>query len=165
MGKCVDSKYFLPIIEKIKDKDVKQVFEKELDTTKPYLVVTLSGGSSFSLDDQLKYAIKRALEENKIDIQISSSFKAALDSIETWKTSYPQTYELFSSEIQRLNKGSVDSFIERLNNFDSTALALFINIYPQLTSGAKFDHFDSDVAEIYKNVCSQLSDYGYRVYF
>lgn len=165
LGKCVDSKYFLPIIEKIKDKDVKQVFEKELDTTKPYLVVTLSGGSSFSLDDQLKYAIKRALEENKIDIQISSSFKAALDSIETWKTSYPQTYELFSSEIQRLNKGSVDSFIERLNNFDSTALALFINIYPQLTSGAKFDHFDSDVAEIYKNVCSQLSDYGYRGLF
>jgi hypothetical protein len=165
LGKQVKPKFFLPVYEKISDSELKELFLKEIYTGKPYLIVTLSGGSSLTLDEQLKVALKRALEKKDLTIQINSSFEVALQNIKTWEEQYPHTFQSLQTELERQHIGSLDSLVARLNNFDSKALSSFMKLYPALTSGANFDYYEGDTIEIYKDICYQLGDYGYRGIF
>lgn|GEM_PF-1940638 len=164
-GKCVDSTKFDPVVTKIIKKEVKDLLLEELQKNSPYLLIPISGGVGLSLNQQLLASLKRALVENGLSFTIDSSFTTAMNCINTWSEDFPDTLESLKTILAEISFGTVDSLMQRLNDFEPEALEAFVRIYPKLAAGASFDYFSGDVADIYQSVCFELNKHGYRGIF
>ncbi len=165
LGKKVLSQEFNPLLEKIKSAEVKELILEELQVKFPFLVVPVSGGAKYSLEQQLLYSLKRILINNKLNIEIDTSYTAAVNIITRWVHDYPSTYQALEKILVGNNYGTVDHLLQKINNFDSEALRFFANIYPELASGANFDYYAGDIADVYRSVCLKLRECGYRGIF
>lgn len=87
-----------------------------------------------------------------------TNFRQALESIETWRASYPDTYERFSE----LTGSAPMEFMERLRRFDRKAYDEFLEMYPSLTSGSEFNTFAGmNPVDAYTEVASRIGALGY----
>jgi hypothetical protein len=85
-------------------------------------------------------------------------FKAAVNQIDNWRGSYPDTYKRF---IETLSKPVYD-FILALNEYDVKAYDEFTALYPAMTSGSTFNPLlGFDIPELYENIATKLKDKGY----
>ncbi|MBA4347278.1 MAG: hypothetical protein C0413_00275, partial [Clostridiales bacterium] len=130
-----------------------------LQSDKKILPVVISG-SSTSLTQSFLNALQQALHSAKLDsLMPETHFKAAITSIENWKTNYPDTYKRLLSELTE----PLDSFILRLQEYDVSAYERFTELYPALTSGSVFNPFlGFDVVELYEKVTNKLCANGYN---
>lgn len=122
------------------------------------LPVVIQGGST-SLSQAFLSAMQRTLgNENLSDLMPDTHYKAVIETIDSWKTNYKDTYKNFEKAINE----PIGKFIERLNNYDSGAYSEFDEIYPNLTSGSLFNPFVGlNVVDLYTDVTKKLRAKGY----
>ena len=125
-------------------------------------MVTVSGSSDLRLGDHLLYELKQALLREGLEIPVPTSYVLAQEAIRRWRNEYPDVYRTFAGLLAKDGYFSVEAFVSELEEFNEDALALFTELYPKLTAGARFDFYMGDVADIYEEVCRELGAKGYR---
>ena len=117
-------------------------------------------GSSSSLTQSFLSALQQTLEEEGLhNLMPETHFQAAINAINIWQTSYPDTFKRFSDMISI----PVDRFILSLKEYSIASYEKFVNLYPELTSGSSFNPFlGFDVVELYENITEKLKDKGYN---
>ncbi|AII59477.1 hypothetical protein X793_03835 [Dehalococcoides mccartyi CG4] len=123
------------------------------------LLPVIIRGSSTSLTASFLSALQLTLsDEGLSDIMPETHFQAAIKTIETWRTSFPNTYKQLAS----LLTFPIDDFVLRLKEYDVNAYEHFAEIYPQLTSGSTFNPLlGFDIVELYESVTRGVKEKGY----
>jgi hypothetical protein len=107
-------------------------------------------------------ALTRSLDESHIDVQLSTRFDAAINTIERWESEYPEFYQRLEQELESFSKQSVNSMLNALQAHDSTVYDLFVDLYAKMTAGAIFAPIVEQSPElIYRDVSTQLRNQGY----
>lgn len=111
-------------------------------------------GSNTSLNQALLLALQRTLSSNNLlDVMPETNYQAAVATIKRWKKEFPDTFYKFEKSISV----PVNSFLQRLDNFDVNAYEEFEQVYPLLTAGSVFNPFlGFDVVELYENAAKGL---------
>ncbi len=108
-------------------------------------------------------AINDALRREHIDELIpNTAFDVAVERINDWRENFLPTYKEFIIKIQE--KGYLeDDYIDALNHYSREELDIFIDLYPQITSGSDFNPLvTTDVLNLFRGVSERLKeDYGY----
>jgi len=164
LGKRIPSTEFELATAKIRDRDLRAAVVREVQETRPYLIVPVMGGTHDVRTSLLK-GLKRALERERIRIPIESAFSKAKEVIGRWREEYAETYSRFEAEVQATVFQSADKFLQALDNADKSALTWFDGLHRKLSAGAEFDPYGSDIVEIYVSVARELPKLGYRGVF
>lgn len=116
-------------------------------------------GSNTSLTQAFLLALQRTLAENDLlDVMPETNYKAAVATIERWRSEFPDTFDRFKDSIDV----PVSKFIANLENYSTTAYEQFERIYPALTAGSIFNPFlGFDVVDLYEGVVKGLRSKGY----
>lgn len=133
--------------------DINKAWDK-----KPFLPVILNSTNS-DLNQAFHVALNDALKRAGLtDIAPNTFYSLALERINDWKDNYKNNYK----EFERLVNGKdvkVSELVSRLNRFDSDALRLFMEIYPEITAGSKFNPLAaSEVLPLYKDISDKLAE-------
>lgn len=155
-----DKKQFKRLLDKMKANNPKLYeYTNEYFNSNRRLLPIVISGSSTSLTQSFLLALQQALSENGLtDIMPETHFKASLNTIESWKADYPDTYKKL---LVALNE-PIDSFILALKEYNVESYEKFIDLYPTLTSGSTFNPFlGFDVVELYEKVIDKLKDKKY----
>lgn len=147
----------MPVI-KSKKSELYQLIQNYYNGNNKILPVVISGSSN-SLAQAFLLALQRTLAENELtDIMPETNYQAAINTIEKWKSNFPETYARFEDLIDV----HADEFIGRLADFNPSAYAEFEKLYPSLTAGSSFNPFVGfDVADLYEEVVKALKPKGY----
>ena len=127
-----------------------------------YLPVIINGAED-DLHKPFIIGINDALKRDGLEELIPEThYGHALECIKRWQDDYPETYEELTRTLQEYDE-TIGSFKKKLKAYDSDTLALFKDIYSNLTSGGDFNPLvNEDVLPIYKSISSQLvENYGY----
>lgn len=155
-----DKKQFGRLLEKMKVNNPRlyEYTNEYLDSSRKLLPIIISG-SSTSLTQSFLLALQQALSQNNLtDIMPETHFRASLNTIESWKNDYPETYNKFLDSLGE----PIDNFMLALKEYNVQAYEKFIELYPALTSGSTFNPFlGFDVVELYEKVVEKLKDKGY----
>src|SRR5690606_8090644 len=100
--------------------------------------VVLSGNEGNFAHAMLR-ALTRSLDDSHIDVQLSTRFDVAINTIERWEVHYPDFYQRLQQELKSFNKQSVSNILKALQTHDDTAYDVFVNLYAKMTAGAVFD--------------------------
>ena len=121
------------------------------------------GGSSTNLTQAFLLALHQTLSKNNLlNIMPRTNFEAAVKVLARWKKDFPETLKNFQSRINE----PLESFIERLKNFETSAYKEFEKIYFEITAGSNFNPFvNFDVPEIFEGVAKSLQAKGYAGIF
>lgn len=151
------------IISKIDQKDRygEVATEQILNVWKEHrrILPVLISGNPDNLDQAFLYGLNDALKrEGLMDLAPDSFYSKALERIDDWKESYPDTYETFGEYLAGYN--IKPEYLEAdLRAFSRTALDIFKEVYPRVTSGSTFNPMaEADVLPLYKNVAQKLCD-------
>jgi len=158
--KTLNDRAFQPVLDKLKSNECRLAFADELNEKKRMLVIPIS----CSADDPAKtilLAIKRRIREIGLEVEVRSDFQIAQRTITEWCKDYPSTYVRLK-ELLIDSGSSLDDLDARLGRCDKGALDKFKNLYPVLTSGAVFDGYLGDVAEVMDSLGSALPTGEYR---
>lgn len=154
-----DASAFRRIVDAYRERGLEfgDTFERFAGEGKRLLPVVISGSAS-DLRHSLLYALRNALHIAELDtLMPSTNYDGAIAVLNRWGDSYPDTLERFES----LTGSSASSMISRLRNMDTTAYDLFVESYPELTSGGKFDALDgAEVIDVYEHVLNGLAEHG-----
>lgn len=115
------------------------------------------------LNQAFLYGLYDALKREGIaDLIPDTYYSLAVEKIMSWEKEYPDTYELFVHAV-REHGLSIGELKAGLSAFSKKDLAIFTNIYPQLTSGSEFNPMvASDPLSLYKGIAEKLvEEFGY----
>ena len=92
-----------------------------------------------------------------------TDFLYAVEVIENWQKNYPETYTEYHEKLKN-KKISLNAMKAELLQFNREYLAIFKELYPQLTSGSIFNPLaEADITRVYMSVADKLrEEYGYR---
>jgi hypothetical protein len=143
------------------DPEVGGLADTHLNSNRNLLPVVLSGDEG-DITTALTRTLTRALKDIGLGaLQPQTRFSAAIQTIEKWEQSYPDTYKAFVKAI-RTRKYNLKNLIRRLEDSDVDAYILFEQLYTQLTAGVEFDHFSQYPPElVYQDVAAMLPASGY----
>lgn len=154
-----DAESFKRIIDAYKSRGLGfgDTFERFVTEGKRLLPVVISGSTS-DLRHSLLHALRNALRLADFEhLMPSTNYDGAITVLNRWKENYPETLDKF----EELTGSSVSSVISRLRSMDTSAYDLFVDVYPDLTSGGTFDALDgAEVIDVYEYVLRGLSDLG-----
>lgn len=154
-----DTSSFKRIIEAYRERNLGfgDTFERFVAEGKRLLPVVISGSTS-DLRHSLLHALRNALRSANLEgLMPSTNYDGAVSVLSRWKDEYPDTLMRF----EELTGYSAASVISRLRSMDTLAYELFVESYPNLTSGGKFDALDgAEVIEVYEHVLSGLVQHG-----
>jgi len=127
--------------------------------SKRRLLPVVVRGSSTSLSSSFLGALQTTLnDEGMMYVMPETHFQAAINTIEGWEASFPDTYK----QLVAMLPCSIDDFIISLKEYDVAAYDKFSMLYPQLTSGSAFNPFIGfDIVELYESVASSIKDKGF----
>jgi hypothetical protein len=155
-----DSELFANLLNKIKEvnPELAKKINNYLSSNRRILPVIINGNSG-NMTQAFLGALQRALTFYRIeDIKPETYFDAAIKTIDRWKTDYPSTFEKFSDSISI----TPEKFISLLSDNDNETYNVFVNLYPELTSGSVFNPFvDNNVVDVYDKVNIELKKKGF----
>ena len=162
-----DQSIFENIVKAYKARDLAfgDSLEKFVTDGQRLLPVVISGSTS-DLRHSLLHSLRSALHFAGLDqLMPATNYDGAIQVLKRWENEYPETYSRF----EELTGASVASIVSRLRSMDTEAYDLFVEVYPDLTSGGSFDVLDgAEVIEVYEHVLAGLADEGingiYAVY-
>ncbi|MCS6836603.1 MAG: hypothetical protein NZ750_11360 [Anaerolineae bacterium] len=127
------------------------------------LPVVLSGDEG-SFNQAMLRALGRSLHEAKLaHLQPTTRFATARQTLESWKTLYPNAFMSFDDIVSREHNQPAEQLMALLDEQDEQAFNLFLKVYPRLTAGAQFNVMSSDAAHrIYSDIVVQLKAEGYQ---
>jgi hypothetical protein len=163
-GKSHTVLVFLQLISRLNDKSFSRFDNTQINnfisTKKRYLPVIING-SNPSIEANFIQALQSTLKQNNLsNLFPKNSYSYAVDIIEKWESDFPDAYIYFSQLLRE--KTSPEEIKEELKSFNSTALNIFTNIFPKITSGAEFNPFNgSDFIQLYDEILDNLKKKGY----
>jgi len=95
-----------------------------------WIPITITGKSG-DFESIILENIQKQLLSKEIQINLKHDATYILDLINKWKNKFPKAYELLVELLKKSNY-TVESLIEKLSFGDSTAVALFKSIYPEI---------------------------------
>jgi hypothetical protein len=155
-----DKELFTVLLEKMKTNNPPLYdFAIEYLNSGRRLLPVVVRGSSASLSSSFLSALQLTLnEEGLSDVMPETHFQAAIATIESWRSSYPKTY----NELIKDLPCSISEFLLSLREYNISAYEKFEKIYPKLTSGSSFNPFlGFDIAELYESVTKGVKVKGY----
>lgn len=159
-----DKSLFTAVLNKAKEKNIEfyNFLNEYISSEKKLLPVVIQGSSSDTTQTFL-LSLKNALIANGLESVLPDSyFSCAIETIKNWEIKYKTTYDSFVSAIDE----KVESFIERLNRYDTEAYESFVRIYPELTSGSEFSPTKGlDVVKVYEDVSKKIKFFGFNGIF
>lgn len=122
------------------------------------LLPVVVSGSTSDLRHSLLHALRGALRlAGHEELMPSTNYDGAIAVLNRWEREYPDTLKRFEESTGY----SAASIVSRLRNMDTSAYEVFIEAYPELTSGGSFDALDgAEVIEVYERVLNGLSGHG-----
>lgn len=153
-------KYFDKLSSRIEqDSLLDKTIHDYYDSEKKLLPVIINGGNT-SVGQAFLLALQKTLIENDLmDVMPETNYKAALRTIEKWKSEFPDTYNSFVKEMGK----PAQRIISLLENYDADTYTSFENIYPKLTAGSIFNPFVGfDIIELYESVVKGIKNKGYN---
>lgn len=122
------------------------------------LLPVIISGSTSDLRHSLLHALRNALRKADLeDLMPTTNYDGAIKVLERWKNEYPETLTRFED----ITGNSASSVLSRLRNMDTAAYELFVDAYPDLTSGGSFDALDgAEVIGVYEHVLDELKHCG-----
>lgn len=154
-----DRSLFVHLMPKIdEDPELKQLVDNYYSESSNKILPVIINGTSTSLPQAFLLALQKTLNENNLDIMPETNYKAAIRTIEKWKTDYPEVYATFKKGISL----PIEAFLKELENYNSEIYDEFERIYPSLTAGSLFNPFVGfDVVDLYESVTKSLKERGY----
>lgn len=144
------------------DNSTKLHFMEFAEVGRPFLPVIVSSFQG-DLNESFIFALQEALKKTAIrDLPLPSEYSEAVRTMESWKESYPDTYQRFEKMLEE--RGCTASlFKERLKKQKEAALLEFKEFYPVLTSGSVFNPMvQKEALRVYEEVNRVLcAKYGY----
>ncbi len=122
------------------------------------LLPVVISGSTADLRHALLSSLRKSLSNTGLmECMPQTNYDGALNVLTRWQSDYPDTIRRFET----LTGHSVSSIISRLKNMDTNAYELFVEFYPELTSGSSFDVVDgAEVLDVYDTVLNRLREAG-----
>lgn len=122
------------------------------------LLPVIISGSTADLRHSLLLALRNALKLcDSVDLMPTTNYDGAIEVLSRWRREYPETLARF----EELAGATSREFVSRLKTLDTAAYDEFCAVYPQLTSGGKFDALDgADVLAVYEHVLKGLATRG-----
>jgi len=140
--------------------DAEALAQTYLHEDKRLFPVVLSGNEGSFASAMLR-ALTRSLNDSHIEIQLSTRFDAAVDTIERWQSDYPEFLARLEKQLQHIGR-SLNGLVAALQAQDNATYDAFVELYAQMTAGAVFDPLIEQAPEIvYRDVATQLRDYDY----
>ena len=119
-------------------KKAAELIEKVRNRNRRYLPVLIQNPSG-DLQNAFIYALYEALKREGINKIIpDTAYSLAVNRINDWKKHFPSAYDSFSELLKEKGK-TVELMKRELKSFSKTSLQDFIEIYPKITSGSKFN--------------------------
>lgn len=109
---------------------------------KKYIPIALSGNEGRFRRTIIK-GIVQALHEESIEVILPGISSKIIEAINIWEADYPLTYEGYKKEVELVGS-QVTDISRKIVEEDEQTIKWFIETYPKLTSGAKFDADYSD---------------------
>lgn len=122
------------------------------------VIVNPSNGTLYSI---LLKSIQQAFKREGItDVAPDSYYTEAVNTINSWKKDYPDTYARFGKLVGK----DVDGFIGLLRDNDEDTLEKFKEAFSKITSGSAFNPFiDEDIKSVLMSVNRRLcKKHGYK---
>ena len=141
------------------DNSTKLLFMELAEVGRPFLPVIVSSFQG-DLNESFIFALQEALKKTGIrDLPLPSEYSEAVRTMESWKESYPDTYQRFEKMLEE--RGCTASlFKERLKKQKEAALLEFKEFYPVLTSGSVFNPMvQKEALRVYEEVKARLAEY------
>lgn len=125
----------------------------------PRLLPVIVSGNSADLQRGMLHALRNSLRQTGLgDLMPSTNFDAAIEVIKRWGKRYPEAYAHFEEIVGESGK----SMVSRLSKMDTDAYRLFVEAYPDLTAGSRFDELDGASAiSIFEHVAKALKNEGF----
>lgn len=144
------------------DNSTKLLFMELAEVGRPFLPVIVSSFQG-DLNESFIFALQEALKKTGIrDLPLPSEYSEAVRTMESWKESYPDTYQRFEKMLEERGCTAF-LFKERLKKQKEAALLEFKEFYPVLTSGSVFNPMvQKEALRVYEEVNRVLcAKYGY----
>lgn len=126
----------------------------------PRLLPVVLNGDEGDLATALLRALFAALRRiGWTEIRLATHYRAALETLAMWQTSYPETYRRLGEMLKQEN-GSLEALANGLQRADERAYEVFQRLYPALTAGATFNHYGHSVIETYQEAIRALAEEG-----
>lgn len=151
------------------DVEVANLIREIRNTHKPFLPVLISGTAG-SLRQSFLLGLNEALERAGLSkIAPNSYYSEAVKMIETWENDFQITYKMLDDLVKKAGLEEITSAKElkdALKNNgkpNKTAMEFFVEVYPQLTAGAKFNPIvEIETVKLYQDISQILYEqYGY----
>ncbi len=154
-----------PIIDKIIGSTKQEIADKlkhAINEIGPYLVVFINGNDK-NLTQSFSQGLESAIKESGLKVRPKTAHHEIENIIKSWENDFPATLKSFSYYLREHYKSSLDEFNMLNSNYDSKAFLIFTEIYPLLTSGAKFNPYHLDnIADLYEDVSKRIKTLGYQ---
>ncbi len=142
---------------------------KNIVSSKRYLPVLVSGNAGEDLNQAFIFALREALFRERLEnLAPESYYSEAVKVIDRWKAEYPDTYQRLEALLQeRAQQEDAGKLQEHLKKQKKEALQLFRELYPELTSGNRFEPIlQQEAMKVYQQVNRMLrEEYGYSGIF
>ena len=144
------------------DKETSELFNKRIEADDKRFVI-IPPYNSRDFEQAMLIGITEALKrEGYENIIIESSFYKVISEIRNWEEKFPETYLEFKNILETEYFINENNFIEEIKNFNKEYYEIFVDIYPKVTSGAEFFHYDNqNIVGILREVNSKMLEYGY----
>jgi len=155
-GKYKDYEHF---IEKAKLKyNISETIDNFSDK-KHFIVFADSNYKDFS--KAILSGIHNTIKQEKLDLNLSTTFEIIEEKIKNWEKNYPKTYDRMMGYLET-KKNKID-FFKYLNEKDNRALNLFNEIYKNLFAGETFNNLEktSNIQNLLKDIEIQVLKRGY----
>lgn len=124
---------------------------------KKYIPIALSGNEGRFRRSIIK-GIVQALHTEGIEVILPGISSKIIEAVTTWETEYPATYEGYKKEIESIGS-EVKDIAKRIIEEDEQTIQWFVETYPKLTSGARFE---ADYSDYFYNKLEYLLDVANR---
>ena len=142
---------------------------KNIVSSRRYLPVLVSGNAGEDLNQAFIFALREALFREKLEnLAPESYYSEAVKVINRWKAEYPDTYQRLEALLQeRAQQEDAGKLQELLKKQKKEALQIFRKLYPELTSGNRFEPIlQQEAMKVYQQVNRMLrEEYGYSGIF
>lgn len=144
------------------DSDAADLAGNCLDANRRLFPIILSGNEG-DFATSILQALTHAIDDSGItQLQLSTRFDAAIETLHRWQADFPETAQRFEEEIAQHALQTCEAFLDQLEKHDADSYRLFESVYSKLTAGATFDPAIEQAPQlVYRDVASQLRDYGY----
>ncbi|MED0756865.1 hypothetical protein P4S93_09005 [Aneurinibacillus thermoaerophilus] len=136
VSKSFDERFLYEWIDKFDQIDEEIYYDllKVAEQKQTYLPVILNGKKG-RFRTVIISAIMNALREQGIELVLPGEVKNILSTIDTWRTTFPDTYRRFI-EILEVQGKVFDTWKLELQNYNQQEIDWFKEVYPSLTSGS-----------------------------